>query len=91
MKLEKFTVQACCGMTSVIFKTDQPLTKIILSGLVRLGFLESNHFTIAGILYVSSPDLVITGPLGSNRLQVKCKNDNCEQKIKELEELLKNL
>lgn len=94
MKAERFTVQACCGKTSIIFKTDQPITKEHLSALVKAGFNEATHFTEAGILYADNSDLIVTGPIGSDRLQVKCKSanqDNCSQKINDFEVLLEQL
>ena len=91
MKIEKFTIRACCGGTSVIFKTDQPLVKEHLAALVRLGFKEAEHFTKAGILYADNSDFTVTGPFGSDRLQVKCKHADCNQKMNDFEVLLQQL
>jgi hypothetical protein len=91
MKVERFTVQACCGRTSIIFKTDQPISKIHLEGLVSRGFNEHGHFTQAGILYADNSDFIVTGPIGSDRLQVKCKTADCEKRLNDLEALLLQL
>jgi hypothetical protein len=91
MKVERFTVQACCGRTSIIFKTDQPLNKNHLAGLVRLGFKEHAHFTQAGMIYADNLDFIVTGPIGSDRLQAKCKHADCNQKLNDLEVLLAQL
>lgn len=91
MKVERFTVQACCGKTSIIFKTDQPLGNKHLAALVSAGFNEQIHFTKAGIIYVDNLDFTITGPIGSDRLQVKCKLADCSQKLNDLEVLLQQL
>lgn len=91
MKIEKITVQACCGKTSTIFKTDQPLSLAHLEALVKMGFVEAAHFTKAGILYVDNPDFIVTGPLGSDRLQIKCKISDCSSKIDELEVLIQKI
>lgn len=91
MLVKRHTVQACCGNTSIIFKTDQPILKSHLDGLVRLGFSEHAHFTKAGILYVDNADFIVTGPIGSDRLQVKCKIADCAQKLNDFEVLLQNL
>ncbi len=88
MNIERFTIQACCGKTSLIFKTDQPITQSLLTFLVNAGFVETAQFTKAGILYVDNPDLIITGPFGSDKLQVKCKVKDCEQKVNDFETLL---
>jgi hypothetical protein len=91
MKVERFTVQACCGSKSLIFKTNRPISKSDVSNLVKLGFTESPNFTKAGILYVDNSDLIVTGPIGSDRLQVKCKSGNCEEKVNDFEVLLQQL
>lgn len=91
MKVERYNIQSCCGNVALIFKTDQPLTKAHLDALVKLGFKESPHFTQAGILYVDNSDFTITGPIGSDRLTVKCKHKECAQKINDLEVLLQQL
>ena len=91
MKAEKFIIKACCGKTSIVFKTDTTITKNTLNSLIRLGFVESAHLTKAGILYVDNLDFIVTGPFGSDRLQVKCKRSDCNQKINEFEELLPHL
>jgi hypothetical protein len=91
MQIERFTVQACCGKTSLIFKTDRPIFASDIQALVNFGFTEAKHFTKAGILYVDNSDLIITGPIGSDRLQVKCKIADCDQKLNDFEVLLQQL
>ena len=91
MRVEVFKILACCGKESTIFKTDKPLTKGHLSDLVKLGFIEQAHFTKAGILYATNVDFIVTGPLGSDKLQVKCKSKDCSKKLNELEDLLLQL
>jgi hypothetical protein len=91
MKVERFTIKACCGKTSLIFKTDQPLTKEHLVALVKLGFVAAEHFSKAGILYADNQDLIVTGPFGSDKLQVKCKITDCAQKINDFEVLLQQI
>ena len=91
MNVEKFTVQACCGKKSTIYKIDRPIDSNLLASLVSLGFTELAHFTTAGILYVDNLDFIVTGPIGSNRLQVKCKRSDCDQKLNKLEELLQQI
>lgn len=91
MKVERFTVQACCGRTNLMFKTDRPISKNDIERLKSLGFTEARHFTKAGIMYVDNPDLIVTGPLGSDRLQVKCKIRDCAQKVNDFEVLLQQL
>lgn len=91
MKIEVFTVKSCCGGKSVIFKTDLPMTTHVIEQLVKFGLKELEHFTQVGILYVHNSDFIVTGPIGSNKLQVKCKRAGCDQKLKELEVLLQKI
>ena len=84
-------MRACCGKDAVIYKTDRSLTKDHLAKLVGLGFVESAHFTKAGILYVDNADFIMTGPLGSDRLTVKCKQADCTEKFNNLEVLLQQV
>ncbi len=88
MKVERFTIQACCGNKSIIFKLGVPLTLGFLKFLIANGFHEAEHFTKAGILYADNPDLIVTGPIGSDRLQVKCRKADCDQKLNDFEEFL---
>jgi len=91
MKVERFTVQSCCGKASIIFKTDQPLSQVHLNGLIQRGFTEHTHFSKAGIIYADNLDFIVTGPIGTDRLQVKCKRADCSQKLNDLEVLLQQL
>lgn len=91
MIVTRYNVQACCGKTAVIFKTDQPITKEHLTKMIAMGFREQTHFTQAGILYVDNLDFILTGPIGSDRLTVKCKQADCAEKMNNLEVLLQQL
>jgi hypothetical protein len=91
MKVERFTVQACCGTKSLIFKTNRPIVKSDIEGLVKLGFVESANFTKAGVMYLTNETLIVSGPIGSDRLQVKCKFGDCTTKVNDFEVLLQQL
>jgi Ni,Fe-hydrogenase I small subunit len=88
MKLQKYTVQACCGNTSVMYRVSESLSVELIAKLVQLGFNEQVHFTNAGILYVDNLEFILTGPIGSDKLQVKCKKRNCDSNLNNLEILL---
>ena len=91
MNITRHTIQACCGKSSIIFKTDQSISTYHLSELFKYGFNEHKHFTKAGILYVDNNYFVITGPIGSDRLQIKCKIDDCSIQLNELELILQKI
>ena len=60
MNITKYTVQACCGTTAIIYKTDVSLSQDLLLKLVGLGFTEASHFTKAGILYANNMDFIVS-------------------------------
>lgn len=88
MKVERIHFKSCCGGTSTIFKVNKSISNDLLQLLKNNGYIESPTFTKSGILYMDSTDLTITGAFNSNKLQLKCKNNNCEQVLNQLETLL---
>lgn len=91
MLITKFSVQACCGSKTLIFKTDRPILKSDIEKLVNVGFVEATAFTKAGILYLTNEALIVSGPIGSDRLQVRCKSGECSNKVNDFEVLLQQL
>jgi hypothetical protein len=78
-------------MTSLMFKTDRPIDSKLLQFLISHGFVEFVHFTKVGILYADSPELYVTGPIGSDRLQVRCKRADCAKLLNDFECLLQQM
>jgi hypothetical protein len=52
------------------------------------GFTEAPHFTKAGMVYADNPDLIVTGPFGGDKLNAKCKKQDCNQSLNDFEALL---
>jgi len=67
-----------------------PLNKAHLQYFSNNNFSESKSYTNVGILYIEDANLTAMGSFGSNRLQIKCKNDNCGASLANLENVLKN-
>lgn len=91
MEIKRFTTPSCCGKTALIFKLGQMIDKSLCDALIPLNFTIRDDFYKAGILYMTSDDLIITGPFGSNKLQVKCKKSDCSRHIDSFETLLTTL
>ena len=81
-------VNACCGKTNTVFKIDGVLSSSIISQLSALGYKEHSHFIKAGILYMDNENFILSGPIGSDRLQAKCKHSDCSASLKDFEILL---
>ena len=88
MKVERYAVKTCCKSMGVAFKLGSILTTDFIAYLSNNGFSEIKSFTKAGILYVESKELTISGGLNSNLLQIRCKVPNCVGFINVLEELI---
>jgi hypothetical protein len=92
MKVERYKIQACCGRTSIIFKTDRPIIQKDVESLEKLGFKTAPIFLKAGILYMNDLVYIISAPLGSDRLSVKLKKEQDQaQKLNDIEDLLKTI
>jgi hypothetical protein len=81
---QKFNTKTCCGKILVTWKLGFQVTKELINYLSN-SFKEHNHFTKSGMLYMDNQSLVISGQLGSNSIQIRCKSKNCEQAMNDLE------
>lgn len=88
MKVERFLIQACCNKRQIVFKLDRPVDQSLLEVLKSNGYNEAAHFTKAGMLYADNLDLIVTGPFGGDKLNAKCKKQDCDQFLNDLEALL---
>ena len=80
-----------CGKSQTIYELSLSINKTHLNFFSEKGFIEGKSYTVAGILYVENNNIIIIGPFGSNRLQIKCKIDNCDNSFSELENYLSSL
>ena len=88
MKVERILVAGCCNRKQIIFKIDRPVTQALINVLTSNGFTESQQYTKVGMLYATNLDLIVSGPIGADRVNVKCKRDDCETILNDFEALL---
>lgn len=86
--IKKYQTKACCGKTSVTFKLLNPIDLSLIDFLCKNGFVEAKHFTKSGIIYISDSLFTLTGPIGSDKLTIKCKKKSCDEEIDNLMSLL---
>lgn len=91
MNFKNNSVKSCCGSSSNVYKLEKILHKDFLKLFVMHGFTERKHFTDVNILYIESPQLIVTGAFGSDNLQLKCKIKECQKYIEEFDNILLNL
>ena len=88
MKVERFVIPACCGRKQIVFKIDRPVQQDLIDLLTSNGFTEATKFTKVGMLYATNSDLIVSGPIGADRVNVKCNKDNCDKILNDFEALL---
>jgi len=86
--IKKTEIPACCGKSQIILQFDFSLELDHSKLFLEHKFLSSKSYADRGILYLEDPNLVIMGPIGSNRFTVKCKNTLCNNSILIVEEIL---
>lgn len=90
-EIKKVETKACCGKSQVILQFDFPLEAEHIQHFSKYDFNSSKSYESRGILYLEDKNLVVMGPIGSNRLTIKCKNKQCNESITIVEEILKNI
>ena len=88
MKVERIILPACCGNKQIIFKFDRPIQQDIINYLKSNEFIESENFTKVGMLYMHNSDIIVSAPMGADRVNVRCKKSACEQILNDFEALL---
>lgn len=93
IEVKRTLIKSSCNCTKpqVLFETSIPIEKKHLDYFINNNYIEGKSYTGIGILYIEDSNLVAIGPFGSNRLQIKCKNDNCDLSLSILENVLKNI
>jgi hypothetical protein len=79
-----------CTKPQVLLEVNFSFDKEHLQYFNINNFTEVKSYTNVGILYVEDANLAAIGPFGSNRLQIKCKTDNCDASLANLENVLRN-
>ncbi len=88
MKITRFVIPACCGRKQIVFTMDRPVQQALVDHLTSNGFTENKHFSKVGMLYVDNSDLIVSGPMGTDRVNVTCLKDDCEKILNDFEALL---
>jgi hypothetical protein len=88
MKIERFVIPACCGRKQIVFKIDRPVQQDLINILKSNGFTEAEQYTKVGLLYMHNSDIIVSAPIGADRINVKCNKDDCEKILNDFEALL---
>lgn len=91
MKYSKFEIKSCCGKLSHMYKFDITTDKSFMQKFIDKGFIESPFLTKSGVLYIENDELILTGTLGGNTLQAKCKRIKCDDIFDSLEKIISEL
>jgi hypothetical protein len=80
-----------CAKPQILLEIDISFNSTHLDYLINNNYIEGKSYTKMGILYIEDDNLVAIGPFGSNRLQIKCKTNSCDESLLILENILKNI
>lgn len=80
-----------CAKPQVLLEVNLPLEKKYLEYFISNNYKEKKTYTDIGILYIEDANLVAIGTFGSNKLQIKCKNADCDASLVILENVLTNI
>jgi hypothetical protein len=81
----------CNKKKQLLFELSISLEEKYTQYFIDNGYSNNKLYIKNGLLYIEDIYLVAIGPFGSNRLQIKCKIDNCDIGIDKLESILKLL
>jgi hypothetical protein len=92
MEFSKTEIKSCCGGSSTVLTLSGPITDNVVSQLILFGFDIKDIFIKAGIVYAEGHNVILTGPIGSNRFNIKFLSEkDVEQKLNELEAIIKKI
>lgn len=91
VKIEKREISTCCGKKQLIWRLNISLNKNHCVLLKQAGFSFFKSYYDSGMLYAEDKGLIASGVFGLNELNIKCKNEKCNDSVRILEEfILKN-
>lgn len=88
MLVTRIIIPACCGSFQIVFKFDRPVLQDIVTFLKSNGFIESESFTKVGMLYMHNFDLIVSAPMGTDRVTVRLLKKDSERILNDFEALL---
>jgi hypothetical protein len=93
METKRITINSeCkCGNSQIILQTGGPLLKNHIVKFTNSNYKQNESYIKSGILYLENDDLIMMGPLGSNRMQIKCKRKDCDKSISQIESIIKDI
>ena len=80
-----------CSKSEIFLLLNFPLDFAYLQYFVAKGYKDKPSYTTRGIFYLDNKGFVVLGAIGSNKLQVKCRNSNCFEELDKLEAIIKEM
>jgi len=92
-EIKKIVTKSCsaCSKGQILLQFDFPLDIAHKQFFADSKFIESKAYADRGILYVEDANLVAMGPFGSNRLNIRCKTNSCDDSVAIVEGILRNI
>jgi len=91
MKSKRNIIKSCCGNSRTTLELDSSVLHNFISIFANNGFIANESYSKSGFFYAENNDLIVIGPFGGNSLQIKCKNNKCDDSILKVEEILASI
>jgi hypothetical protein len=80
-----------CKTKQTVLEANFPFDITHLQFFLQNGYTTVKSYGVSGILYIEDHSLIATGANGGNKLQIKCRNDKCDDGVDRLEKLIENM
>lgn len=93
MKIKEYKGSACCGGKgeTIFYKIEKAVDQNFANYFINLGLQQADHLKKAGVIYVYNGEYTLSAPIGSTKLQYKCKLKECIEIKNKVENILLNM
>lgn len=85
------TEGGCCTKKEIFLDLNFSLNIKHLTYFKSLGLKEKPSYTTNGLFYVGQDDFIAIGPIGGNRLRIKCRNPKCLASLEKFELIIQEM
>jgi hypothetical protein len=80
-----------CNSKQTVLETNFSFDLTHLQYFLNNGYTTNKSYGTSGILFVQDETLIATSVIGQNKMQIKCRNDKCDEGINKLEAIIKSM
>ena len=89
--IKKIKLKTSCNSKALILESNIIVKKNYLEVFLSKGFTSPGSYVNSGLFYVQQGNFVATCSFGTNRINIRCSGNDCEEKIQNFENILTSL